>query len=63
MDRNYIIYNNCPFTLIWRLAFGVFGVEGVEGGGTVFLKNTEKTGDKDWISHRKFVTLQHRENS
>ncbi len=31
MDRNYIIYNNQPFTLIWRLAkkecrrFFVFG--------------------------------------
>jgi hypothetical protein len=22
MDRNYIIYNNHPFTLIWHLAFG-----------------------------------------
>ena len=26
MDRNYIIYNNRPFTLIWHLAFGAFGV-------------------------------------
>lgn len=26
MDRNYIIYNNHPFTLIWRLAFGKKGV-------------------------------------
>ena len=60
MDRNSIIYNNCPFTLIWHLAFGVFGVE---GRGVIFLKKSEKTGDKDWISHRKFVTLQHRENS
>ena len=25
MDRNYIIYNNTPFTLIWHLAFGAFG--------------------------------------
>ena len=25
MDRNHIIYNNHPFTLIWHLAFGVFG--------------------------------------
>ena len=24
MDRNYIIYNNHPFTLIWHLAFGAF---------------------------------------
>ena len=24
MDRNYIIYNNRPFTLIWHLAFGAF---------------------------------------
>lgn len=22
MDRNYIIYNNRPFTLIWHMAFG-----------------------------------------
>ena len=26
MDRNYIIYNNHPFTLIWHLAFGKKGV-------------------------------------
>ena len=25
MDRNYIICNNHPFTLIWHLAFGAFG--------------------------------------
>ena len=24
MDRNYIIYNNHPFTLIWHLAFSIF---------------------------------------
>ena len=37
MDRNYIIHNNRPFTLIWYMAFGKKRVPQTKTCGTLSI--------------------------